>query len=73
MEQTKKDLKAQSAPVEDVIPAIPHEMRLAFAYIKYQQWGNTYAPCDALTAGTAFEALDMPYCPCRKGDCNESK
>lgn len=38
------------------------ELPLAMAYVPIQPWGDTYAPCKALTRGTLFPQLDMPFC-----------
>jgi hypothetical protein len=38
------------------------ELPLAMAYVPIQSWGDTYAPCKALTRGTLFPQLDMPFC-----------
>lgn len=35
--------------------------QLAQAYVPYQKFERLYNPAQALTAGTIFEALDMPY------------
>lgn len=35
---------------------------LSMAYIKWQEWGSVYDPCDALSAGTLFPCLNKPFC-----------
>ncbi len=36
-------------------------MRLAQAYVPFQNFEALYTPQQALCAGTVFEQLDMPY------------
>lgn len=38
------------------------ELPLAMAYVPIQPWGDTYSPCKALSRGTLFPQLDMPFC-----------
>lgn len=38
------------------------ELPLAMAYVPIQSWGDTYSPCKALSRGTLFSQLDMPFC-----------
>ena len=34
---------------------------LAMARVDWQMWEGTLSPADALSRGTAFAALDMPF------------
>lgn len=38
------------------------EMSLAMAYVKIQQWGDTYDLCKGYKRGTIFPDLDKPFC-----------
>ena len=38
------------------------DLVLAMGYVPSQQFGGLYAPSNALCQGTAFEALDLPFC-----------
>lgn len=38
------------------------DMPLAIAYVPRQQWDKTYEASVALTRGTLFPALDLPFC-----------
>ena len=35
---------------------------LAMAYVPFQRWSCVYDPCRALTRGTIFPDLDLPFC-----------
>ena len=37
------------------------DLPIAMVYMPMQEWRNVYAPCDALTAGTIFAELDLPF------------
>ena len=37
------------------------ELPLAMAYVPIQAWGDTYSPCRALSRGTLFPVLDLPF------------
>lgn len=52
------------------IPAMPQNPQYAFAYIKFQQYGDLFTPENALLCGTYFKDLSMPYNQCDKGDKN---
>lgn len=34
---------------------------LAMAYVPWQQWGETYSDDEALSKGTLFPQLDLPF------------
>lgn len=34
---------------------------LAMAYVPFQRWCNTYEPAEALSRGTIFPELDLPF------------
>ena len=48
------------------IPAIIKH-KLAHAYVPYQQFMENYTPQEALSKGTLFPALWMPYKPGHRG------
>lgn len=52
------------------IPAMPQNPQYAFAYIKFQQYGDLFTPENALMCGTYFKDLSMPYNQCCKGEKN---
>lgn len=37
------------------------ELPLAMAYVPIQAWGDTYSSCRALSRGTLFPILDLPF------------
>ncbi len=39
----------------------PQKIGLAMAYVPFQQWGETYDDDKALTRGTLFPPLDLPF------------
>ena len=43
------------------IDFMPQYPQLAHAYVPYQQWETPYDADVALTRGTIFPSLDMPY------------
>ncbi|HLV08578.1 MAG TPA: spore coat associated protein CotJA [Halanaerobiales bacterium] len=54
------DSKKQSYPCPG-----PDRMKLAHAYIPYQEFREAYSPEQALRRGTLFPELWMPYQPGR--------
>ncbi len=49
---------------DEVVPGAP----LAMVYAPCQPWRNLYEPDRALTQGTLFADLDLPFLGVRKGD-----
>jgi len=39
----------------------PKNTSLAMAYVPFQQWGETYGDDEALSRGTLFPELDLPF------------
>ena len=39
----------------------PKNTPLAMAYMPFQQWGETYGDDEALSRGTLFPDLDLPF------------
>lgn len=39
----------------------PKNTPLAMAYVPFQQWGETYGDDEALSRGTLFPELDLPF------------
>ena len=39
----------------------PKKTPLAMAYVPFQQWGETYGDDEALSRGTLFPDLDLPF------------
>ena len=39
----------------------PERTPLAMAYVPFQQWGETYGDDEALSRGTLFPPLDLPF------------
>lgn len=52
------------------LPVFPKDISLSMAYIPFQQDINPYPPEKALSKGTLFEDLNMPFKP-RKEAQNE--
>lgn len=48
------------------IPPMPENASLAFAYIKFQQYGDISPTDEALLRGTVFGELYMPYQPAKR-------
>ena len=46
------------APAESMFPA---KVSLAMAYVPFQRFENLYEPDKALSRGTLFACLDMPF------------
>ncbi|MBQ6250218.1 MAG: spore coat associated protein CotJA [Ruminococcus sp.] len=40
---------------------LPKNTPLAMAYVPFQQWGETYGDDEALSRGTLFPELDLPF------------
>lgn len=59
-----------SVMCDNTIPSMPRDPQYAFAYIKFQQYGNLFSPEDVLNCGTYFKDLSMPYTAWRKGEKN---
>ncbi len=55
-------------PVRTVTQYDFGSMPLAMAYVPGQSWGETYSYDRALTKGTVFPALDLPF-KCERGCC----
>ena len=51
------------ASVQQAIDTLP----LAMAYVPRQKFTGIKEVACALEAGTIFDALDLPFAPCRKG------
>lgn len=43
------------------IQRFPKNTPLAMAYVPFQQWGETYDDDKALSSGTLFPELDLPF------------
>ncbi len=54
--------KCSTAGLYVPIGKFPAETPLAMAYVPYQSWEETYAENVALTKGTIFPSLDLPFC-----------
>lgn len=46
-------------------PAVVDGLPLAMAYVPRQKWRNAYSPEEALSRGTMFAELDLPFYPPR--------
>ena len=46
---------------QDNVSRFPASTPLAMAYVPYQQWGETYGDDEALSRGTLFPELDLPF------------
>lgn len=44
-----------------MIPFVPNDPRLAFAYVPFQRFENIYSVEKALCRGTIFKDLDIPF------------
>ena len=44
-----------------MIPFMPNDPRLAFAYVPFQKYENIYPVEKALCRGTIFKDLDIPF------------
>ena len=47
--------------VNDSVSRFPAKTPLAMAYVPFQQWGETYGDDEALSKGTLFPELDLPF------------
>ncbi|MGN1157190.1 MAG: spore coat associated protein CotJA [Agathobacter sp.] len=45
------------------------QMPLAMAYVPWQQWEETFEPCNALLHGTLFPELALPFLGKRGAKC----
>ena len=45
----------------DTVSRFPANTPLAMAYVPFQQWGETYGDDEALSKGTLFPELDLPF------------
>ena len=45
----------------DTVSRFPAKTSLAMAYVPFQQWGETYGDDEALSKGTLFPELDLPF------------
>ncbi len=70
MEKDKIIAAAVCTPCCDTPPTVPTSMQYAYAYIKFQSYGNVFSPEASLTNGTYFKDLNMPYTPWKKGAKN---
>lgn len=43
------------------VSRFPAETPIAMAYVPFQQWDEVYDDDDALSKGTLFPALDLPF------------
>ena len=43
------------------VSRFPASTPLAMAYVPFQQWGETYSDDKALSSGTLFPQLDLPF------------
>lgn len=46
-------------------PGVVDGLPLAMAYVPRQKWRNAYSPEEALSRGTMFAELDLPFYPPR--------
>lgn len=46
-------------------PNVVDSLPLAMAYVPRQKWRNAYSPEEALSRGTMFAELDLPFYPPR--------
>ncbi len=46
-------------------PGVVDALPLAMAYVPRQKWRNAYSPEEALSRGTLFAELDLPFYPPR--------
>ncbi len=44
-----------------MIPFMPKDPKLAFAYVPFQKFENIYCASKALKSGTVFQDLDIPF------------
>ena len=44
-------------------PSVVDALPLAMAYVPRQKWRNAYSPEEALSRGTLFAELDLPFYP----------
>jgi hypothetical protein len=49
--------------------AFPEKTPIGMAYVPYQMWGEVYDDENALTRGTMFPELDLPFCGGEGGMC----
>ncbi|MBR6045514.1 MAG: spore coat associated protein CotJA [Ruminococcus sp.] len=71
MEKTDKTLLGALLSDDDVMPeaaacpmprsVFPADMPLAMAYVPFQTWQKTYDSDAALSRGTLFPCLDLPF------------
>ncbi len=52
----------RSCPNDSTTKRTTRTPSIAMAYVPSQQFGGLYEPANALCQGTAFEALDLPFC-----------
>ncbi|WP_295085156.1 spore coat associated protein CotJA [Ruminococcus sp.] len=51
----------RNSNMNDSSQMYPENMTLAMAYVPFQQWGETYDDDKALSRGTLFPPLDLPF------------
>ena len=54
------------ADAEDGLSAFPRKVSLAMAYVPYQRFEALYEGGDALSHGTLFRLLDLPFYGAKK-------
>lgn len=50
-------------------PSVTDHLPLAMAYVPRQKWRNAYSPEEALSRGTLFAELDLPFYPPKVCGC----
>ncbi len=67
---TRRD--SDEAPSDELLPqpqtAFPASTPLGMAYVPFQQWGEPFDAETALSRGTLFPELDLPF---MGGGCSE--
>ncbi|HRR77944.1 MAG: spore coat associated protein CotJA [Ruminococcus sp.] len=58
LEDTEKIIRPDNNSISS---RFPENTPLAMAYVPYQQWGDVYDDDKALTQGTLFPELDLPF------------
>ena len=54
-------------------PSMVDSLPLAMVYAPRQKWRNAYSPEEALSRGTLFAELDLPFYPPRVCGCGGAK
>ena len=48
-------------PVPDTVSRFPARTPLAMAYVPFQEWGDVYDDDEAISRGTLFPDLKLPF------------